>query len=163
MKIPKTTSVSSENVNTCAGHWAIDGSCMANNMHHVNLGLPSAHGHPAHGRWAQLGKKNFPIIWTLTPPPCFLRLVLVSIVGVSPFLRWVARVGTGLWGGVLTGFLSESRTWVFKVRIVLVQNSTVKPCRNSRLSNHFWVSEFWLVEFLPTGLPDSACLTKIKI
>jgi hypothetical protein len=38
---------------------------MADNTHHVNLGLPSAHGHPAHGRWAQLGKKNFPIISTL--------------------------------------------------------------------------------------------------
>jgi hypothetical protein len=65
MKIPKNTSVLSENVNTCAGRWVIDGSCMADNTHHVNLGLPSAHGHPAHGRWAQLGKKNFPIISTL--------------------------------------------------------------------------------------------------
>jgi len=52
MKIPKTKSLSSENVNTCAGRWAIDGSCVADNTHHVNLGPPSAHGQPAHGRWA---------------------------------------------------------------------------------------------------------------
>jgi len=52
MKIPKTTSLSSEDVNTCVGRWGIDGSRVADNTHHVNLGPPSAHGQPATGPWA---------------------------------------------------------------------------------------------------------------